>query len=117
VEVLQSEEEVLQFEAAVLPTHTRLTGVQCRPEEFRVMDFVDASLMELRWRQAEALHEHLVTTHIRNHVSSWWYHRSYLHCRRRSGCGEASRMGASASAAGGLAVVRSTTCIVQGHVE
>lgn len=37
-------------------------------KNYESWDFVDASLTELGWQQAEALHEHLVTTHIRNHV-------------------------------------------------
>ncbi|KAG0554638.1 hypothetical protein KC19_12G107400 [Ceratodon purpureus] len=37
-------------------------------KNYESWDFVDASLTELGWRQAEALHDHLVTTHIRNHV-------------------------------------------------
>lgn len=37
-------------------------------KNYESWDFVDASLTELGWRQTEALHEHLVKTHIRNHV-------------------------------------------------
>jgi hypothetical protein len=58
--VLGLRAEVLQFQAEVLSPHAGLWGVQCRgqcwPKELRVVDFVDAGLAELGWRQAEALH-------------------------------------------------------------
>ncbi|KAG0557354.1 hypothetical protein KC19_11G123000 [Ceratodon purpureus] len=37
-------------------------------KQYESWDFMDASLSELGWQQAEALHEHMVKTHIRNHV-------------------------------------------------
>jgi hypothetical protein len=74
--ILGFQAEVLQFEGVVLPTHARFSGVQCHPEELQVVDFVDASLTKIRWRQAEVLHEHLIMTHIQNHMSLWYYHCS-----------------------------------------
>lgn len=37
-------------------------------KNYESWDFQDASLTDMGWQQAEALHQHLVTTHIRAHV-------------------------------------------------
>lgn len=37
-------------------------------KNYESWDYQDASLTELGWQQADALHQHLVTTHIRAHV-------------------------------------------------